>query len=518
MGSIPLPALAVGRGVTPAESPLDIASKAQALKSAQQEQEIRNVALQQQRLQLQDQQTIRQLQPQFVKKDDSGKPVGYDWDGLISAAQGKVAPQTLFQLQQQQASLRQATATATKDELENQKNINGQLYQRAEGLKAVTDPNERQQHYMQTVQWAKQNGVNVGAWPAQAPDNDHLTALESEFGMHSQALADQEKVSSTKANEAKAESEMWKPAGEGTLYNIKTGQLVQGVLPPDRAAFQDYLNKGGSPSGYPAWKAEQEAKATQPYKIQVAQAEAAAKQALEGNVKPVYAIDPKTGAKSLMSQTDGQRAGMMTIPVTEKQVGDDVMLINRLGDVRQKIARYEDALQKDVGFTDRSAIQHLLESDQFKMGAFGTQIPVDYVNKLADQFHIHNLSPEARDQIIAYYNAREALIGYQRVLAGSARSSDSQMQLQEQTLPSPATTDKDFSRRSLGQFKENLAIVGQGLPKIPGVKTPEEWEQQAHQQNNAPTAQHQVGDTVTYQGKPYHIKAIRPDGKLELTQ
>lgn len=30
--------------------------------------------------------------------------------------------------------------------------------------------------------------------------------------------------------------------------------------------------------------------------------------------------------------------------------------------------------------------------------------------------------------------------------------------------------------------------------------------------------QHKVGDTVTYQGKPYKVKAIRQDGKLELGQ
>jgi hypothetical protein len=63
------------------------------------------------------------------------------------------------------------------------------------------------------------------------------------------------------------------------------------------------------------------------------------------------------------------------------------------------------------------------------------------------------------------------------VLSGSGRSSDKALELQEQTLPNPATAPHDYASEAIRQFKENLSIVGQGLPKIPGVKSPEEWEQ-----------------------------------------
>jgi hypothetical protein len=218
MGSIPLPALDVQQYQP--ESPLNAAAKFEQIRASRQQQQLQDVQLQQQQLQLQDQKTIRDLMPQFVQKDDTGRPTGYDWNGLMQAAQGKVLPQTLFSIQEQQSKLRQMAATATADEFKNQQDINNQLYQRSEGLKGITDPNERQQHYQQTAMWAQQHGVNVGAWPAQAPDNDHLTALESEFGMHAQALKDQETQSTTTSNLSKAASERYKEVN-GVLMDLQ---------------------------------------------------------------------------------------------------------------------------------------------------------------------------------------------------------------------------------------------------------------------------------------------------------
>lgn len=223
-----------------------------------------------------------------------------------------------------------------------------------------------------------------------------------------------------------------------------------------------------------------EAKATQPFKIETARAEQQAAQLIKGMSEPVYAYDAK-GQKTLMSKTDALQSGLKTmVPVTEKEIGDDTMLLNRLGDVHQKIARYENAMQKwPMSYNDRTALQSLLASDKFKLGAFGAEIPVDSFNKLADQLHVKNLSAPARDALISYYNAREAMVGYNRVLSGSGKSSDKALELQEQTLPDIATADHDMAARGFRDFKENLNVVGQGLPKLPGVKSPEEWAQQS---------------------------------------
>ena len=256
-----------------------------------------------------------------------------------------------------------------------------------------------------------------------------------------------------------------------------------GGLPPEKRVFADYLQTPPKPgeaphtaANFPAWNAAQEAAATQPYKIAQVQAEEKAKQLMSGLAEPVYAMDAQ-GNKTLTSKTAALQGGAKTIlPVTEKEVTDDTMLINRLGDVRQKIARYEQALQKPISYADQNNLGAVLGTQGMKVGAFGTEIPMDRVNAALEKENLQALSPAARDQLIAYRNAREALTGYTRVLSGSGRSSDTSLELNEQTLPNPASTDRDFSTRSIGQFKENLKVVGQGLPNIPGIKTPEQWE------------------------------------------
>ena len=218
MGSIPLVALAENPQPTPQNPlvPMEQAAQIQGQRTSNQQQQ---VALKQQQLQLQDQETLRDLMPQFVKKDANGGPAGYDFNGLIQAAQGKVLPQTLFALQQQQSTMRQAAATATKDELANQDTLNKNLYQRVEGLRRLTDPNDRQSHYQDTIMYAQQHGIGTNDWPAQAPTNDQLDGVEAELGMHAQTLADQKTAAETAAAQAKGLADRYKEVN-GQLMDL----------------------------------------------------------------------------------------------------------------------------------------------------------------------------------------------------------------------------------------------------------------------------------------------------------
>jgi hypothetical protein len=108
---------------------------------------------------------------------------------------------------------------------------------------------------------------------------------------------------------------------------------------------------------------------------------------------------------------------------------------------------------------------------------FGAELPVDWITKLARSAVLAKLSPQAQARVIAYFNAREAIQGYQRVLTGSGRSSEKAMDLNLDTLPAPIDPD-DYAGNALKAFKQNIAIAGQGMPILPGVKTPEEVEQQ----------------------------------------
>lgn len=219
-------------------------------------------------------------------------------------------------------------------------------------------------------------------------------------------------------------------------------------------------------------------------KEEVAAAEGRAKQLMQGLAEPVYAMDAQ-GNKILTSKTTALQAkAPIILPVTEKQVSDDTMLINRLGDVHQKIAQYEEnlaGLGTKISAVDQSNIAALIGKGKVSVGAFGTSLPMDRLNAVLDKENISNLSEPAKKLLVSYYNARESMQGYQRVLSGTGRANEKAMELNLDALPNPGTADASYAAESLSQFKQNLAVVGQGLPKIPGVKSPEEWAQQPKQ-------------------------------------
>ncbi|MGH9514198.1 MAG: hypothetical protein ACRD3P_00780 [Terriglobales bacterium] len=499
--------------------------------TALQRQQTQQVGLenQQKQLDLKNQQIISQVAPDHVVKDQSGKVTGYDWNGLAQdALQKGASPQYVNSMQANYAKVRSDLANATKTEQENENAANQKAIGMHEDLKQITDPQQRQQAYGQMLGFMKGHGLDVSNYPQQAPqNNDDLTHLEVPLGMHAQLLNDHKTQSETDANNAKAANEN----AQAALANIKVN-MAKNSKPGDFDSQIDQIfdpkqNAGGnkmakamvngalsrgdfegakqvldqayqSQQEMQKYKAEQtdpeimrakaqqeamNARATQGYKIEQSKVEGQTRQLIQGMTEPVYAYVPQAGGppqKTLMSKTDALQSGIKTmLPVTEKEVSEDTMLLNRLGDVHQKIARYEQAMQKGIGVNDRLAIQSLLSTDKFKLGAFGAEIPVDSFNKVADQLHVKSLSPSGRDALIAYYNAREALVGYNRVLSGSGKSSDKALELQEQTLPDVATADQDMASRGFRDFKENLNVVGQGLPKIPGVKSPEEWERQS---------------------------------------
>src|SRR5262249_2247666 len=84
-------------------------------------QEIQGAQLenQQRTLALQDQQTLRDLAPKYIQKDNSGKVTGFDYDGFTSEAGARgVSPASLNQL----ATLRKTAADTTLAQSTAQKN------------------------------------------------------------------------------------------------------------------------------------------------------------------------------------------------------------------------------------------------------------------------------------------------------------------------------------------------------------------------------------------------------------
>lgn len=239
--------LVAGTIHTEAPSPLEEYGKMMQIRQMGQQSQLSQAQLtgvnqenQQRGLQLQDQQTLRALSPQFVQKDASGNIQGYDFNGLMQAAQGKgVSPITLNQLQLQHADTVSKLASADEAQRTNELSKNKQLYDMMEGVKAITDPVQRQNAYQQSLMQAQKLGVNVQKLPPQVPDNAAITAFEVPLGVHAQQLADADKLSTIAKNSAEAKGAGLKEYN-GVLYDI-TGSTptpaIKSIMQP-----QDWAN------------------------------------------------------------------------------------------------------------------------------------------------------------------------------------------------------------------------------------------------------------------------------------
>jgi hypothetical protein len=192
-----------------------------------------------------EQQSLRELSPNYVQRDDSGKVTGYDWDGFFKgAAQKGISPQTLQTLQQHHLQTIQTYQNLDKVQREREKENNGWLFETIEGLKGISDPAQRQAQYQRAAQEAQKRGIDVREFPPQAPSNDELTALETPLGMHAEVLKNAE-------TQAKTIKEQAGPAGEQEFQAFYKSYLAAHSLQPSASieykARQEYAQMHRAP-------------------------------------------------------------------------------------------------------------------------------------------------------------------------------------------------------------------------------------------------------------------------------
>lgn len=211
MGNFPLPALAVK---PPEQSdPLSGLQRILAIKSIlsqERTQQLQQTAFEQENQQrdlaLKDQQTLRDLAPQFIKKDADGNPAGYDFDGLVSKAQASgVNPTLTNKMRTDYADGILKMAQANEATRNNELAKNKAAYEALESVRSVQDPAARQQAYQQALPGLQKLGVDTSKFPQQVPTDDAtLNAFEAHLGMHTQALTDAKTLADTVKSNADA--------------------------------------------------------------------------------------------------------------------------------------------------------------------------------------------------------------------------------------------------------------------------------------------------------------------------
>jgi hypothetical protein len=413
------------------------------------------------------------------------------------AARYGAKPQALMQWQTSVLDQKMKTFDLVSKQGEQAK-IQADLMQGAHDAVAQAPAEQRPMAYQQQLMGLKQRGIDISQLPPQYPGDQAFALIGATVKTHTQMVDEALKSSEVAKNTAQAgkdTAESGKIAAEmpgGTMYSPSDNQLYGLSTNP---------NTKDTPQGRQAAAMLTQ---KQQEKLQLTGAEAGARmaaenspQAIAGAVNKKKALDAATGAGEqvyatnqsgqtvLMAKGDAIAAGFGYTRVGAHQISEDRQLNNRLADVRQKIAQYESSFQQPLASngwfsqSDKHLIAQVLGDDKFHLGISHTELPVDWMNKLGRSSLYSSMSPQARQRMIAYFNAREAIQGYQRVLTGSGRSSEKAMELNLDTLPAPIDPES-YAGNALKAFKQNVVVAGQGMPILPGVKTPDEIEQQVN--------------------------------------
>ena len=147
--NIPLPALDIAQA--PASPPpnalaeFERASQLQTQAAQRQQIQAQTQLTQQQgqmqAMQLKDEQLRRSLAPQFVQKDENGKPAGFDTEGLYNAMlQGGADPMSIQAMRMKQAEMQKSLIGLGDAQIEHQQKVNGFL---VDGIESVRDANDK---------------------------------------------------------------------------------------------------------------------------------------------------------------------------------------------------------------------------------------------------------------------------------------------------------------------------------------------------------------------------------------
>ena len=188
----------------------------------------------------------------------------------------------------------------------------------------------------------------------------------------------------------------------------------------------------------------------------------------------VYAYDPNQKATVLTTAGAAQQGGMQAIrAVKEADIRKDISDSRVLNDVAVKSNNLLDssaALDQNQNQRDMItwAMSQADRDNQFRAGAFGTSIPTGWLNTLMNSANMQGASQLTKDYVVNTLSLREAAMGMQRVLTGSARANEAQINALQATVPG-LETNSALARQKLAAFTQNIDMLRQGIPRIPGV-------------------------------------------------
>ena len=252
--------------------------------------------------------------------------------------------------------------------------------------------------------------------------------------------------------------------------------------------------------------------------------------------QPVYAFDPAQKQTVLTTKGEARSGGMRAVrKVSEADINKDTQMQRQLGDAQMNVSAYRVSSQAmdNLSLSDRRAVAALVGDDKFKAQFMGTQIPVDWFNRLLTNENWRNLPEEAKDAVVGYIGARGAIIAYTKAISGTGRLTESQLQTELKNLPDPSIP-ADIREKQFDRFQRNLDQASSGLPKIEGVESPSNIRSRIEGEANAskkakqdaadsatgqftdPNRSHKVGQLLIFKGKEMTVSKVYKDGSFDM--
>lgn len=185
-----------------------------------------------------------------------------------------------------------------------------------------------------------------------------------------------------------------------------------------------------------------------------------------------YAYDPKNDQTVAVTADQAKAQGFTTFrKVNQTQIAGDTHNASVLNDVSSKTnAVIQSASALDQPQKQRDIISWALGDNGIKIG-FGDHLalPMDaLVNNSLNSRNMGQASDQTKQYIIGVLSLREAAMGMNRVLTGSARASETQIKALQATLPGYEPDSKTALQR-LQSFSQNVDQLRKPIPVIPGV-------------------------------------------------
>jgi len=161
-------------------------------------------------------------------------------------------------------------------------------------------------------------------------------------------------------------------------------------------------------------------------------------------------------------------------PMSNADVKKDRDAIAQLNDVQTNVSKYRNAFneQKD-NIEHMDAIHRIMAGVTQNQSVVLSTLTLSALQKMVEQSEVADawkeLTPTERNLMIGFLRAQGAIIAYNRVISGSGRSNEKQLEIEEKNLPTP-DVGGTVGSSLLDSFQENIGVLGTKFPKnLPGL-------------------------------------------------